>query len=288
MPRRQLGRILGELREKAGLTAKRAAEELERSSTTLWRVEQGRVSSRGVEVKAMCDLYGASRELTEALVGLAKETKAKGWWHAYGDVIPDGFDLYIGLEEAASRVDWYEPELIPGVLQTEEYARAIIREGQGGPSEDLQEIERRVQLRLKRRVLLTRVTTPPTLNVLVNEAAVRRAVGGHTVMAGQLLYLAEVSKLPNITVRVVPFSVGIHQGVMTGQFQILRFPLTGSGKETEPPTVYSDGYTGDLYLDRPSEVGRYDKAFQDISNKALATDASRRQILEMAEHHEQA
>ncbi|MCC3769035.1 helix-turn-helix domain-containing protein [Streptomyces sp. UNOC14_S4] len=278
---------MGELRERAGLTVKAAAKELERSPVTLWRVEQGKVASRMVEVKAMCECYGASKDLTKALVGLAQETKAKGWWHAYGDVIPAGFDLYIGLEEAASRIDWYEPELVPGLLQTEDYARTIMREGQGSPIETPEEIERRVQVRLKRRALLTRITTPPTLNVLVNEAVVRRPIGGHSIMAGQLTHLAEVSRMPNITIRVVPFSSGLHQGVMTGQFQILRFPLAGNGKETEPPTVYSDGYTGDLYLDRPSEVDRYDKAFQDIASKSLTAEASRHLILEMAEHHEQ-
>ncbi|WP_367136463.1 MULTISPECIES: helix-turn-helix domain-containing protein [Streptomyces] len=284
VPRRQLGRILGELRDRAGFKAKDAARALERSPVTLWRIEKGTVSSRGVEVKAMCDLYDAPKDLTEALVALAKETKARGWWHAYGDVIPEGFDLYIGLEEAASRIDWYEPDLVPGLLQTEGYARTII--GTGYAEQTSAEIERRVQLRLKRRVLLTRVTAPPQVNVVVNDAAVQRPVGGHTVMAEQLTYLSEIGKLPNVTVRILPFSAGLHQGCMTGRFQILRFPLTPSGKNTEPPTVYSDGYTGDLYLDKPNEVEHYDRAFQEISSAALTEEASRRLILEMVGRYE--
>ncbi|MEV0276825.1 helix-turn-helix transcriptional regulator [Streptomyces sp. NPDC050610] len=279
-----MGRILGDLRERAGLRVNAAAKLLERSPTTMWRVEQGKVSSRAVEVKAMCDLYGASATLTEALVGLAHETKAKGWWHAYGDVLPEGFDLYIGLEEAATRLDWYEPELIPGLLQTDEYARTIITED--NPDEDAGEIEQRVQLRIKRQTLLTRVTQPPTLNVVLNEAVVRRSIGGNNVMAGQLRHLAKVGDLPTVTIKVVPFAAGLHRGVMAGQFQILRFPLTGNGSETEPPTVYSDGYTGDLYLDKPKEVERYDHAFHDIWAKAMSEEASQRLILEMAGHYE--
>ncbi|MFK0292258.1 helix-turn-helix domain-containing protein [Streptomyces sp. NPDC090442] len=285
VPRRQLGRILGELRERAGLKVNAAAKLLERSPTTMWRVEQGKVSSRAVEVKAMCELYGASPALTEALVGLAHETKAKGWWHAYGDAIPEGFDLYIGLEETATHLDWYEPELIPGLLQTGEYAHAVIQGD--NPDEEPGETARRVQVRIKRQTLLTRVTQPPTLNVALNEAVLRRPVGGNNAMAGQLRHLGKVSHLPTVTIKVVPFSAGLHRGVMSGQFQILRFPLTGNGRETEPPTVYADGYTGDLYLDKPREVERYDNAFRDIWAKAMPEEASRRLILEMAGHYEQ-
>ncbi|MFI9721553.1 helix-turn-helix domain-containing protein [Streptomyces sp. NPDC052396] len=286
VPRRQLGRYLTELRQKAGITAQAASKALERSPTTIWRVEKGHVSSRGVEVRAMCDLYDAPRELTEGLVKLALETKAKGWWHSYDDVMPEGFDLYIGLEEAALRIDWYEPELVPGLLQTEDYAREIIRAGHQG--KDPEEIERRVQLRVNRRISLTRVINPPALAVILGEPVLRHLIGGTTVMARQLAHLADVANLPNVTIQVVPANVGFHQGLTAGQFQILRFPLTRSGKETEPPTVYADGYTGDLYLDRPNEVERYDAAFQDISSMALGEEASRRLILEMAEHHDQA
>ncbi|MFC5721459.1 helix-turn-helix domain-containing protein [Streptomyces gamaensis] len=281
VPRRQLGRILCELRERAGIKTKEAAAHLERSPVTLWRIEQGRVSSRGVEVEAMCRLYKASPELTKALVGLAKETKAKGWWHAYGDVIPEGFDVYIGLEEAATRLDWYEPELVPGLLQTEEYARTVIRAD--NPQEEPSEIERRVQLRIKRQVLLTRFTQPPTLNIVLNEAVLRRPIGGNNTMAEQLQHLAEVSELPTVRLRVVPFSAGLHRGVMSGQFTILRFLVDSDGNDREPPTVYADGYTGDLFLDKPGEVERYDAAFADIWAKALLEEASHRLVLELAE-----
>nr|WP_239134974.1 DUF5753 domain-containing protein [Streptomyces sp. SID12488] len=151
-------------------------------------------------------------------MGLAKETKARGWWHAYGDVIPDGFDLFIGLEEAACDVDWYESELIPGLLQTADYTRTVT--GADNPTEDDEEIERRVNLRIAHQVLLTRVTEPTRLNVVLNEAVLRRPVGGTTVMAGQLLHLLKVGEYPNVTIKVVPFSAGLHSGVMSGPFGI--------------------------------------------------------------------
>src|SRR5229473_8185023 len=121
VPRRQLGRYLRELRAGQRITVKTAAEKLEWSETKVWRIETGQTSLRSHDVELMCRIYAAPPDLTEALMGLAKETKAKGWWHAYGDVIPEGFDVYIGLEEAVSSLSWYESELIPGLLQTEAY-----------------------------------------------------------------------------------------------------------------------------------------------------------------------
>ncbi len=123
VPRRQLGRYLRDLRNAAGITTKVAARELERSEPTIWRIETGQTSVRSLDVKAMCDLYGATPDITEALMSLAKETKAKGWWQAYGDVVPDWLDIYIGLEAAAARLSTYQGELVPGLFQTEDYAR---------------------------------------------------------------------------------------------------------------------------------------------------------------------
>ncbi|MGH3912269.1 MAG: helix-turn-helix domain-containing protein [Pseudonocardiaceae bacterium] len=118
VPRRQLGRYLRDLRKGSRLTALTAATQLEWTEAKIWRIETGRTGMRSLDVEAMCKLYGAPPELTTALMALAKETKARGWWHAYGDVIPEGFDLYIGLEEVASHLAWYEAELVPGLLQT--------------------------------------------------------------------------------------------------------------------------------------------------------------------------
>src|SRR5580658_246865 len=141
VPRRQLGRYLRDLRQKQRLTVRAAAERLEWSDAKIWRIETGQVSLRSLDVEAMCRIYGAPAELTQGLMGLAKETKARGWWHSYGDVIPEGFDLYIGLEEAASQLAWYESELVPGLLQTERYAHTVIRADNPGVPEE--EISRR-------------------------------------------------------------------------------------------------------------------------------------------------
>ena len=280
VPRRQLGRYLRELRGGQRLTVRTAAERLEWSEAKIWRIETGQVSLRSLDVEAMCKVYGADASLTEALMGLAKETKARGWWHSYGDVIPEGFDLYIGLEEAASAVSWYESELVPGLLQTESYAHTLIEAD--NPGVDAQEIDRRVHVRIARQALITRVTAPPELDVVLNEAIIRRPVGGPGVMHAQLSRLAEASTLPNVSLRIMPFSAGLHHGIMSGPFVILRFPINGDGKATEPPTVYVNGFTGALYLDKPSEIQRYEKAFNDIWESALTQDASRELIHEAA------
>ncbi|WP_328917263.1 MULTISPECIES: helix-turn-helix domain-containing protein [unclassified Streptomyces] len=273
VPRRQLGRHLRELRNRARLTVRAASTALEWSDQKIWRIETGQTSMRSLDVEAMCRAYGADAEMTQALMGLAKETKGRGWWHAYGDVIPENFDLYIGLEEAAARMSQYTTELVPGLLQTKDYAHTLIRED--NPNVGDEEIERRVHVRLARQALLTRVTAPPALEVALNEAVLRRPIGGRAAMSAQLEYLAEMSRLPNVSIRVVPFGVGMHAGIMSGPFTMLRFPVNGDGQPSEPPTVFVDGFTGDLYLDKSNEVERYDAAFQSIWGSALNDEETR-------------
>ena len=280
VPRRQLGRYLRELRNRERLTVKAAAEKLEWSEAKMWRIETGQTSLRSLDVEAMCRIYGAPADLMEALMGLAKETKARGWWHAYGDVIPEGFDVYIGLEEAASQLAWYESELVPGLLQTEDYARTLIEAD--NPGFDAEEISRRVHVRMARQPLVHRATAPLQLSVVLNEGILRRPVGGPTVMSAQLARLAEVSERPNVSVRVVPFSAGLHGGMLSGPFVILRFPLNGDGRESEPATVYVDGFTGALYLDKPNEVDRYAQAFDSVWAMALNESQSRTLIRQAA------
>jgi transcriptional regulator with XRE-family HTH domain len=281
VPRRQLGRYLRELRSGQGMTVKKAAEELEWSETKIWRIENGFTSLRSHDVAAMCSVYAAPPDLTEALMGLAKETKAKGWWHAYGDVIPEWLDVYIGLEEAASQISWYESELVPGLLQTEDYARSVVKAD--NPGVDDEELDRRVQLRLARQALVRRQRSPLSLRVALNEAILRRPVGGWEVMSAQLDWLAEAAALPNIALRVVAYSAGLHRGLMSGPFELLRFPVNGNGQDSEPATVYADGFTGALYLDKPHEVERYANAFESIWSAALDEPASRDLIHRAAE-----
>jgi Domain of unknown function (DUF5753) len=184
----------------------------------------------------MCRIYGAAPDLTEALMGLAKETKARGWWHAYGDVVPEWFDVYIGLEEAAAQISWYEFELVPGLFQTEDYARTAIRGNK--PDVDEEEIDRRVQLRITRQALVRRAIDPPAIHVVLNESILRRPVGGPQAMADQLDRLAETAEVPNVLLRVAPFGTGFHPGLLSGPFEILRFPRNGDGTDSEPRRSY--------------------------------------------------
>lgn len=268
VPRRQLGRYLKQLREEARMTVRAAAEKLEWSQPKIWRIETGAVSMRALDVEAMCRIYNAAPDLTEALMALAKETKSRGWWHSFGDVIPDDFDVYIGLETAASTFRWYESELVPGLLQTHAYAEAVIQSDGSTPDED---IPRRVQLRIDRQALLTREDPPaPEIDLVLNEAVLRRPVGGREVMAAQINRIREVSELPNVRIRIMPFDAGLHRGVMAGPFVILDFP-----DNSEPTTIYVEGWTGALYLDKPTELERYLSAFEDIDKRALDVVASK-------------
>ena len=273
VPRRQLGRYLRDARNEGGLTVRAAAQQLEWSEAKIWRIETGQTSLRSHDVETMCRVYGAKPSITEALMGLAKETKAKGWWHAYGDVVPEWFDVYIGLEGAASGLSWYESDLVPGLFQTEDYARVLIK-GEH-PDDSADEIDRRVRLRIARQALVRRATAPPAMHVALSESILRTLVGGPAVMADQLDRLADTTGLPNVSLRIVPFGAAFHLGLLTGPFEILRFPANGDGRDSEPPTVYQDGFTGALYLDKPHEVARYTEAFDNIWSTALDEPASR-------------
>lgn len=280
VPRRQLGRYLRDLRNRSRLTIRAAATELEWSEAKMWRIETGQTGMRSLDVEAMCRIYGAPADATEALKALAKETKARGWWHAYEDIVSDDFLVYFGLETAAARLASYQSELVPGLLQTEDYARTVFRAGK--PEVDDAEIGRRLGIRMARQALLTRVTATPTFDMVLNEAVLRRPVGGTSVMVRQLERLVEANELPNVSIRVVPFGAGLHHGALSGPFIILRFPLDANGQETEPPTVYAENLAGAVYLDKPGEIGRYDRAFADMWKAALDETASTELIVQVA------
>jgi len=280
VPRRQLGRHLRELRDQAKLTVKAASDALEWSPPKIWRIESGQTSMRSLDVEQMCRLYSADATLTEALMALARETKSRGWWQAYGEVIPRGFDVYIGLEAAALSLATYESELIPGLFQTEDYARAVIKEHNDDANAPDDDLDRRLHLKMERqdKILRRRAPAPPTVDVVLNEAIIRRPIGGPAVMAGQMQRLLELDEQDNVTIRVVPFGAGVHIGAMTGPFVLLGFPLNGDGKPTEPPTVYVEGFTGALYLDKPEEIKRYDAAWRRLEASALDRPGSRELI----------
>ncbi|OZV77701.1 transcriptional regulator [Micromonospora echinospora] len=276
VPRRQLGRALRQLRTEAGVTLDAAAEALECSRQKVWRIESGLGSVRSVDVRAMCQLYDANPELTGALAALASETKAKGWWHAYGDAIPDWFELYVGLESAASRLRFYKNTLVPGLLQTRRYALGIYQVDQPEMTDEDRELA--VELRLQRQSLLTRrLPRAPRVQVTLCESVLLRPVADAAVMAEQLRHLLEVTDLPNVSIRILPLAAGPHSGNVAGEFVMLEFP-PGNRSTPEPAVVYSESLTGGLYLDRPAEFAAYEKVWASLGRLAFDEGQSKNVI----------
>lgn len=273
IPRRQLGRYLRQLREDAGITIKIAAESLEWSPVKIWRIETGQTAMRSLDVANMCTVYHAEQELSQELCALAKETKSRGWWHTYGDAIPEWFELYIGLEAAASRLRQYQPELIPGLLQTAGYARRVFNIA--NPDALPADIDRAIKVRLGRQAILTRRFPPaPRLEATLHESCLRRSFGEPGEVVEQLTKINQVSRLPNVSIRVLPMSAGVHRAAIAGgNFVILDFAPRGA--EAEPAIVYSEGLTGALYLEKPKEVAAFDDMWRSMQQVCLDEASSR-------------
>ncbi|WP_280381117.1 helix-turn-helix domain-containing protein [Nocardia wallacei] len=276
LPRRQLGRFLREWREANGFTIAAAAALVDLSASALQRIEAGQTQKvRQQDVRALCELYGVGPEDTEAAIGLASMARTQSWYHAYGGLYSEAYNMYVGLEAAAQRQVTYH-EHVPGLLQTPDYANAVIS---AYPDFDRSDVGRRVEHRLKRQVIVTRKTNPLILEVLLHESALRRVIGGRRVMAGQLRYLAEVSKLPNVTLRIHPYTAGLVWGMPYGLFTILEFGTNSGGNPIEPPIVYLEGGpTQDVYLEKPDEVKLYSNLAAAIRNTCLDERKSRELI----------
>ena len=274
VPRRQLGRYLRELRFASGMTIAEAATLVERGSSTLQRLEKGSAERiRILDVEALCRIYDADDTTSAALLGLAQQAKVKSWYHEYGDLIPENFDVYMGLEVAARSLKTYQIELVPGLLQTADYARAVIKSGL--PNESDADIERRVRLRMQRQVLIRRKSRPAQLNVILHETVLHRVIGGNRVMDAQRRHLADISTQPNVTLRVLPFTGGLPLGAVTGNFIILDFGKDTKGSPIEPRVVYVPGIGGEIYLEKEADIRRYDRAYDAIQAAALDVQASR-------------
>ncbi|MEU4688689.1 helix-turn-helix transcriptional regulator [Actinoplanes sp. NPDC023714] len=281
VPRRQVGRLLRELREQAGISLMAAAQELEFSRARMYRIENGEVPVRKHDVIAMCSVYAAPGQITEVLIGLAAESKAKGWWHAYGDVVPAWFELYVGMEQGASRLRSYAPSVIPGLLQIREYAECVFRMWHG---DDEAAVENAVAVRLERQSLLTRRRPEaPRLEVIIDEGVLRRAIPDTLGMQKQLAHLVNASTRENIGVRVIPFAAGPHKAASSGQFTILEFPAVGTASP-EPTTIYCENLTGALYLDKLAEVETYESVWSEIDATALSQADSDDLIGEIIKH----
>jgi transcriptional regulator with XRE-family HTH domain len=263
--RRRLALELRRLREAARLTCEEVAERLECSASKISRVETGRVSVSPRDVRDMLEIYGIPQDQRESLVQLARDSRQKGWWHAYSDTIQPQFATYLGLESAASEIRIYEVSLIPGLLQTEDYARTVISAGMVNSSHE--GIDRRVELLMARQPALTRAD-PPKLWAVLDEAALRRRVGGAGLMRLQLDYLLGVASLPNVAVQVIPFGGGAHPA-MGRPFVVLVFP-----ERADPDVVYLEDLTSALYLEDVDEVDRYNVFFNHLRATALSFDDS--------------
>ena len=252
-----LGTQLRRLREARGITREDAGYRIRASESKISRMELGRVGFKERDVVDLLALYGVEDETERtALVTLAREANAAGWWHQYADVLPDWFQTYVGLEEAASVLRVYEVQFVPGLLQTPAYARAIMT--RGWPGAAAEDIERRVSMRITRQELLTK-QGGPRLWAVVDEAALRRPVGSPEVFRSQLEYLIEVTQNVRITLQVTPFRSGGH-AAEAGAFTIMRFP-----EEDLPDVVYLEQLTSALYLDKREDVERYSEVMERLS-----------------------
>ncbi|MBF6077268.1 helix-turn-helix domain-containing protein [Nocardia beijingensis] len=285
LPRRQLGRYLKEAREGAGFTLERAASLMEWNKSTLSRLERGLTEKVRVrDVSGLCEIYGLTDENAAVAKGLAEQTPAKAWWHAYGDLIPAWFNLYVGLEAAAEELAIFQPLLIPGLLQTRDYARAIDRRYFTEDSDE--ELERRVQLRVQRQHILTRSRRPTKALFVLQEAVLRTVVGDRNVMSPQLRHLADVGTLANIELRILPFHAGIPVGMPLPPFTILDFAPDVRGRFTEPPVIYCESYTGSAYLEGRTDVLRFRQAFDVLQQSSLDSRLSRALLREIAREFE--
>ncbi|WP_067814231.1 helix-turn-helix domain-containing protein [Nocardia inohanensis] len=290
IPGRQLGRQLREMRQAKGLSIADASRLIERGAGTLQRLEKGEAHKiRQLDIEALCKLYGAE-DKTETLKLLAlqadertRPVDEKVWWQRYEDLIPDDFETYVSLESAAARVIMHQSDVVPGVVQTADYARALDRVFFA--SDTPMELEQRVQVRMQRQTAFTRRLSPVEVDLLIDEAVIRRVAGNALVMAAQLRKLADTN--PNVRVRIVPFSAGFPLGIAPGPFVILHFPTDlSTGQPVEPTTVYVETYGSRLYYDSGEMVDRYLQAHQALARVALSVADSKHLLRQVAKEFE--
>lgn len=271
--RRRLAREIARLREEANMTIEQAAESAGISMSHLSRVERAHVGVRLPVVKVLLATYGADAETVAYLTEVAKEASQRGWWHKYVSSIPEQYATYIGFEAEADQVWSYDASTVPGLLQTEEYARAMFHGGVTRYSED--EIARRVEVRVQRQEILTR-DDPAKLRIVLDEAVLRRQVGGPTTLDDQLRRIVEVAALPHVDVQVMPFAVGAHPGT-PGSFIVLGF-----AEPSDPPVVYIETMAGDLYPESQRDINSAILTFDRLRAMALSPDDSTALIRQVA------
>jgi transcriptional regulator with XRE-family HTH domain len=261
-----MGAQLRRLRETQDISREDAGYAIRASASKISRMELGRVSFKDRDVADLLALYGiVDPTQRDALMSLARKANEPGWWHSYDDVLPDWFQTYVGLEEAATLIRTYEIQFLPGLLQSRDYARAVMTSGIPAISAD--EVDRRVDLRLKRQRALSR-TEPLGLWAVLDESALRRLTGGRRVIQAQIRHLLAVCDLPNVTIQMMPLQLGGH-AADGGGFSILRFP-----EPDLPDIVYVEQLTSALYLDKPEQVDRYHEVMAKLTVESLPPDAT--------------
>lgn len=263
-----LGKQLQALREKAEMSFDEAAAAILSSPFTIRRMERAEGGFKPLTVKSLLIAYGVTDTAEiESFLSLCRDAAKAGWWHSYGDVLPEWFRTFVGLEEAASLIRGYEPHWVPGLLQTEDYARASFRTG--FPDAPDAEVERYVRLRLARQKILDR-PDPPQLWVVLDETVLRRAAAttGAAAMRAQIDRLIEATERPKVTLQVLTFAAGMHPAAF-GLFYLLRFP----DKEM-PDLVYGEAMTSAWYLDKPKETASYLEALDRVSAQAAPADST--------------
>jgi transcriptional regulator with XRE-family HTH domain len=255
-----LGSQLRKLREDRGISREQAGYEIRASASKISRIELGRVALKERDVADLLTLYQVTGEAERApLLALADAANIRGWWHRYGDLLADWFQPYLGLEEAASIIRTYQVQFVPGLLQTPDYARAVITAGD--PDAPAAEIDRRVAMRMARQELLTR-PSPPRLWAVIDEAALHRPIGSNDIMRDQLQALIRKVRLDHIIVQVMPFRFGAH-AAEAGAFSILRFP-----EPDLPDVIYLEHLTSAIYLDKRRDVDPYLQAMERLCAQA--------------------
>jgi transcriptional regulator with XRE-family HTH domain len=273
--RRRLGQELRRLRELKGMTAEEVAERLLVSQSKISRLENGRRSISQRDVRDLCGVYEVEdHRIVDSLMQMAKDSRQQGWWHSFGDI---PYSVYIGLETDAASLRVYDPQVVPGLLQTRQYAEALIA---GALPETAQaDIDKRVQVRMRRQERISAAENPLRLWTVLDEAALRRIVGNRTLMRDQLEHLVEQSRLPHVTVQVIPFDMGAHPG-LNGQYAILEFP-----DAADSSVVYIEGVTSDLYLEKANDVQKYSVMYEHLRAQALNVEQSRQRIAAIAEEY---
>ncbi|MFM9442603.1 helix-turn-helix domain-containing protein [Streptomyces acidiscabies] len=258
--RRLLGEKLRELRETSGLTLVQAAAEIGRSNPTISRVENGKRTPLLIELKALIDVYQVDAETAKALLKLHSGIKDDGWWDAFKDVMPTSLANYVALEAEAASLNVFALAAVHSLLRTEDYLRAILR----ASAQNAKEVDRLTAFHLERqRQALVESETPPEIITVLDEASLRREVGGRAVLRAQLEHLLRSMEAPNITVQVLPYDRGAH-AALTGSFTILDFH-----DPSEPPVAYVDSPGGNLYLQKPPDMRRFERTFAALRGAAL-------------------